>query len=185
MRLHPLEPPENLDHYRMSSPPSEEEFARLLGVKPGEDPLDMGDYDPAMLEFLMEYSAIPGTYYDAFPLHMITTAALEHMRGISSQDFDIRRFRPNLLIETAPGAEGMVEFDWVGKSLKIGEVVLKIESRTLRCSMPSRGQQHCGLEQNPKIGKSLYENTDRFLGVNLAVEQSGELRSGSDIELVD
>ena len=51
--------------------------------------------------------------------------------------------------------------------------------------MPSRGQQHCGLEQNPKIGKSLYENTDRFLGVNIAVEQPGELRSGSDIELVD
>ncbi len=185
IRLHPLEPPENRDHYRMSSPQSEEQIARLLGVKPGEDPLDMGEYDPALLEFLMEYSAIPGTYYDAFPLHMITTASLEHMREISSQDFDIQRFRPNLLIETAPGVEGMAEFDWVGKSLKIGDVVLKVESRTLRCSMPSREQQHCGLERNPKIAKSLYENTNRFLGVNLAVEQTGLLRSGSDIELVD
>ena len=185
VRLYPLEPPENKDHYRMSSPPSEEEFARLLGVRPGEDPLDMGDYDPALLEFLMEYSAIPGTYYDAFPLHMITTAALEHMSGVSSQEFDVRRFRPNLLIETAPGIEGMAEFDWVGKFLKIGEVVLKVESRTLRCSMPSREQQHYGLEQNPRIGKSLYEHASRFLGVNLAVEQVGVLRSGSDIELVD
>ena len=79
----------------------------------------------------------------------------------------------------------MAEFDWVGKSLKIGDVVLKVESRTLRCSMPSREQQHCGLEQNPKIGKSLYENANRFLGVNLAVERTGVLRTNSDIELVD
>jgi len=74
---------------------------------------------------------------------------------------------------------------WTAVDTETGDVVVKVESRTQRCSMPSRGQQHCGLEQNPKIGKSLYENTGRFLGVNIAVEQPGELRSGSDIELMD
>ncbi|MEM1402133.1 MAG: MOSC N-terminal beta barrel domain-containing protein [Pseudomonadota bacterium] len=184
VQLHPLEPPENKEHYRMASPPSEEQFARMLGIKPGDDSLDMGEYDPKLLEFLMEYSAIPGTYYDAFPLHMITTAALEHMRDVSSEDYDVRRFRPNLVIETVPDVTGLAEFDWTGKGLKIGDVQLKIESRTLRCSMPSRAQECFGLKQNPLIAKSLHQTTNRFLGVNLTVQKGGMIYAGSAIELV-
>ena len=60
-----------------------------------------------------------------------------------------------------------------------------IESRTIRCSMPSREQQHHGLAQNPKISKSLYESTNRYLGANLTVERNGLLRSGDDVELLD
>jgi uncharacterized protein YcbX len=185
IKLHALEPPENLDHYRMSNPPSDEEFLRALNVQPGEDGPDLSDYDPAMIETLMEYSCPPGTYYDVFPLHMLTTAALKYMTEKSGENFDHRRFRPNLLVETLPSINGIVEFDWVGKSLRIGEVLLKIESRTIRCSVPSREQQHHGLVQNPKISKSLYESTNRYLGANLTVERNGLLRSGDDVELLD
>lgn len=184
VRLHPLEPPENQGHYRMSSPPSEEEFNRSLNIGKGEKELDFSEYDPTLIQFLMEYSSIPGTYYDAFPLHMVTTAALDHMRDLTGEDFDIRRFRPNLLIETATDTRGFAEFDWIGKTLKIDEVELKVESRTLRCSMPAREQQHCGLERNPGVSKALYQTTNRFLGVNLAVSKTGWLRSDAEVELL-
>jgi uncharacterized protein YcbX len=185
LRLQPLEPPENLDHYRMSAPPSEEEFMRAMNIQAGEDGPDFSDYDPAMIEVLMEYSSPPGTYYDVFPLHVLTTAALDHMNEVSGERFDHRRFRPNLLVETLPGISGIAEFDWVGKSLRIGEVVLKVESRTIRCSVPSREQQHYGLEQNPKISKSLYGATNRYLGANLTVVNAGVLCAGDEVELLD
>ncbi len=185
LKLHPLEPPENLDHYRMSAPPSEEEFARAMNVQADEDGPDFSDYDPSMIETLMEYSSPPGTYYDVFPLHVLTTAALEHMSEVSGEHFDQRRFRPNLVIETAPGISGIAEFDWIGKSLRIGEVLMKVESRTIRCSMPSREQQHYGLEQNPKISKSLYTETNRYLGANLTVINAGVLQAGAEVELLD
>ena len=185
LKLHALEPPENLDHYRMAEPPSEEEFFRALNVKPGEEGPDFSDYDPAMIETLMEYACPPGTYYDVFPLHLLTTAALDHMTAQSGEYFDHRRFRPNLLLETLPGIEGIAEFDWVGRCLQIGGVRLKVESRTIRCSMPAREQVNYGLVQNAKISKSLYLSTNRYLGVNLTVVNTGLLRAGDDVELVD
>jgi uncharacterized protein YcbX len=185
LKLQALEPPENLDHYRMSEPPSEEEFLRALNVKPGEDGPDLSDYDPNLIQTLMEYACPPGNYFDVFPLHLLTTAALEHMSAESGEIFDHRRFRPNLFVETLPSIEGIAEFDWVGRCLQIGNVLLKVESRTIRCSMPSREQANYGLAQNAKISKSLYVSTNRYLGVNLTVVNTGLLRAGDEVELVD
>ncbi len=184
LSLKALEPPENLEHYRMSAPPSEEEFMRAMNVQANEDGPDFSDYDASTLELLMEYICPPGTYCDVYPLHLLTTAALQHMTAESGEDFDSRRFRPNVLVETAPGIEGIAEFDWVGKSLRIGEVLLKVESRTIRCSMPAREQKHYGLEQNPKISKALYNSTNRYLGVNLTIAAGGIVNTGDEIELI-
>lgn len=183
--LHALEPPENLDHYRMSQPPSEEELLRTFNVQQGEDGPDLSDYDPTMIETLMEYACPPGNYHDVFPLHLLTTAALKHMSNASGEDFDRRRFRPSLFVETVSGIDGIAEFDWVGRHLRIGDVLLAVESRTIRCSMPSREQQHYGLAQNARISKSLYLNTNRYLGVNLTVVNAGILRAGDPVDLVD
>jgi len=185
LKLHTLEPPENLDHYRMSEPLSEAEFMRALNVKPGEDGPDLSEFDPGIIQTLMEYNSPPGNYYDVSPLHLLTTAALEHMSAESGEIFDRRRFRPNLFVETLPSIEGIAEFDWVGRRLQIGNVLLKVESRTIRCSMPSREQANFGLVQNGKISKALYLNTNRYLGVNLTVVQTGLLRAGDEVELVD
>lgn len=180
-----LQAPDNLDYYRMSAPMSPEDMLRMFNVKPGEDGPDLSDYDPAMIEKLMEFACPPGTHYDVFPLHLLTTSALEHMSGLSGEDFDHRRFRPSLLLETAPGIEGVAEFGWVGKSLRIGEVLLKVESRTIRCSMPSRPQAQYGLAQNPAISKSIYQQFNRYFGVNLTVQETGQLREGDAVELLD
>ena len=133
----------------------------------------------------MECSCPPGTYYDAFPLHLLTTATLEHMTEESGELFDHRRFRPNLLVETANSIAGITEFDWVGKSLRVGEVLLKVASRTIRCAMPAHEQVHYGLSQNKKISKSLNRITNRFLCVNIRVERGGPIYSGDEIELLD
>lgn len=184
LMLHSLEPPENLDHYRMSTPPSKE-IIKALSDAFGEEVSGFENYDEETRRNLMECSCPPGTYYDVFPLHLLTTATLEHMTEESGELFDPRRFRPNLLVETEKNIAGITEFDWVGKSLRVGEVLLKVASRTIRCAMPALEQTHYGLSQNKKISKSLNQITNRFLGVNIRVERGGPIHTGDEIELLD
>jgi len=185
LALYPLQPPENLDHYRLSTPLGEAEFTRMFNIQAGEDGPDFSDYTDSVIAELSEYACRPGTYYDVFPLHLLTTASLSHMQVLSDADFDVRRFRPNLLIETLPEIRGVAEFDWVGKGLRIGDTVLHVESRTIRCSMPSREQTHYGITQSPAISKTIYQTTNRYFGVNISVIDAGALHAGDDIELID
>jgi uncharacterized protein YcbX len=185
IRLHPLESPENSQHYQLSKPLDEAELARMLGIQAGQDGPDFSGYDPELVALLGEYACPPGTYYDVFPLHLLTTASLDYMSEVSGTLFDRRRFRPSLVVETASGIDGLAEFDWVGNDLRIGEVQLRIESRTIRCSMPAREQVQLNLDQNPAIAKSLYQTTNRFLGVNVSVVKPGRLKEGDSIELIE
>lgn len=184
LMLHSLEPPENLDHYRMSTPHSKE-FLKALRDAFGEETSGFENYDEETRRILRECSCPPGAYYDAFPLHLLTTATLEHMTEESGELFDQRRFRPNLLVETKSGIDGVLEFDWVGKFLRIGDVFLKVESRTIRCSMPTLEQAHYGLSQRKAISKSLHQITNRFLGVNMRIEREGSIHTGDEVELLD
>jgi uncharacterized protein YcbX len=184
LALRPLEPPENIDHYRRSIPLTRE-FMMALKAKFKEDIFGPQDDERKVTSILMECTCPPGTYQDAFPLHLLTTAALQHMTEETGELFDHRRFRPNLLVETENGIDGFAEFSWVGKSLRVGEVLLKVESRTLRCSMPTQEQAHFGLSRNRRIGRSLNEITNHFLGANISVQHGGSIRTGDWIELLE
>ena len=94
-------------------------------------------------------------------------------------DFNTRRFRPNFLIETEDDEQGLAEFDWVGGLLIIGEVLIKIETRTVRCSMPAQPQP--GLKKNAPTVKALVNHTDRHLGVYATVLKEGIVKQGDSV----
>jgi uncharacterized protein YcbX len=183
--LRPLESPENRDHYRWQDPLDEQKIMAILGVKPGERVPDLSAYDEDLIQLLGEYYAPPGTYNDMFPVHLLTSASVEHMEKISGEDFDRRRFRPSFYVETAAGVDGLAEFAWVGKYLAVGEAVLSVGAKTIRCSMPARAQAPHQLEQNPAIAKALYQTTDRFFGIYLSVVTHGKVREGDEVTLQD
>jgi len=185
LTLSPLQPPENRDHYRWKEPLDEEAIMKILGIQPGEAPPDLSGYDEDLLVLLAECYAPPGTYNDMAPLHVLTTASIRHMEEVSGTEFDLRRFRPNFLIETVPNVEGLAEESWVGKHLHVGDSILKVEARTIRCSMPARPQAPYGLRADPAVAKSLYEETGRFLGAYLSVQRAGRISSGDAVTLVE
>jgi uncharacterized protein YcbX len=184
LRLHPLEPSDNLEHYRASKSLDEEEMARIFNIQPGEAGPDLSSFEDEILAVLAEYSCPPGTYYDVFPLHLLTSASLAHMQQLADVDFDRRRFRPSLYIETSQDQQGLAEFEWVGQQLRIGETLLQVASRTIRCSMPARAQEQYGLAQAPAVSKALYQATNRHLGVNVSVIEGGSVRAGDEVELI-
>lgn len=82
-----------------------------------------------------------GTFFDAAPLHVVTTASLAALSAAyPSGQFDALRFRPNLLID-AGDARGFVENAWVGRELRVGsEVGLDVVLSAPRCVMTTLAQ---------------------------------------------
>ena len=76
-----------------------------------------------------------GTFFDFAAIHIVTTSTVAVLeRAYPQGRFDVRRFRPNILVDTAQN--GFPENDWVGRKLAIGEhVVFEIVMPCARCVM--------------------------------------------------
>lgn len=135
-----------------------------------------------------EYYDIPipvGTFLDLAPVHLLTTATLAGCIGLRPDlDWDVRRFRPNLLLEV-PG-DIFVEDDWSGRQLRIGDdLVLDIAGPTVRCAMPLRAQPD--LERQPELFQAMGDLHTAFpnhLGAYANVASPGEVRVGDVVELL-
>src|SRR5687767_7001453 len=75
------------------------------------------------------------TFFDCAMVHLLTTATLDRLRELYPQGrFEVRRFRPNIVVQLASGETGFAENAWVGHTLAIGdEVRLNITGPCGRC----------------------------------------------------
>jgi uncharacterized protein YcbX len=132
---------------------------------------------------LFEFTSPPGTYFDAFPIHVMTTASLAAMARFNpAANWDVRRFRPNFLIETENGMEGLVESDWGGRRLRLGELVLKCEIPTARCGMTMQAQE--GLPKDPSVLRSIVRDARQNLGLYASPVNPGRVGVGTVVELL-
>ena len=179
--LWPLVPKEQLEHYRRG-PPDDEDFEAELRAVFGRLPHEpIPDLTP-FIEVL-EYESLPGTYFDAFPLMVMSNQSLETMKKNNpGSEFDIRRFRPNLLIDCVGEDHPFPEQQWVGKQLLIGEVVLDIAHTCPRCSMVTQPLEE--LSQDAGIMRALVEQAEGNLGVYARVIQSGTVNVGDSARVV-
>jgi len=132
---------------------------------------------------VLEFTSPLGTYFDAYSVNVLTTASLARMATFNPGAlWDVRRFRPNFLIETADGVEDMVESTWAGKTLLIGTVELKGEIPCARCGMTTHAQG--GLPKDPSVLRSIVKDADQNLGLYASVAKTGEVRIGDSVEVV-
>jgi uncharacterized protein len=78
--LEGLRPADDLAHYRRGAPDSDDIMAELRGVfgREESEPLpDLSQFPPVVMEF----ESPPGTYYDCWPLMVMTTSALRSMQA--------------------------------------------------------------------------------------------------------
>ena len=67
-----------------------------------------------------------------FPsISILSSASLADLAARMGQPLDPARFRGNLWLD---GAEPWAEFGWIGREIRIGGAVLKVEERITRCS---------------------------------------------------
>ena len=132
---------------------------------------------------LMEFSSPLGTFFDAFPIHILTTASLSAMEQLNpAAVWDVRRFRPNFFIESADAISGLTELEYAGRILRIGSVELKCELPTVRCGMPTHAQRD--LPKDPSVLRSIVRDADQKLGVYASVIKAGSVSKGDQVELL-
>ncbi len=150
----------------------------MFSRESGEPVPDISILPPEILEF----TSPRGTYFDAFPIQMLTTASLQTMAHFNpTAVWDVRRFRPNFFIETNPEIEGLPESHWNGKTLRVGNVELLCEIPTARCGMTTHAQ--LGLAKDPSILRSIVKNAKQNLGTYASVVAAGEVRVGDAVLL--
>lgn len=153
---------------RLSRPPE--------GGLPYELTMDPTDDESEVWDF----ATPPNSFVDLAAAHLLTDASLEAARrSYPDGDWDVRRFRPSLLIHaTAPGFE---EDAWVGHQVACGEVVFEPFMPTPRCAMPTRAQP--GLARDTTISRSLTDHHANSLGVYAQVVRGGCVRIGDEVAL--
>jgi len=202
--LWPLQPASNKAHYRRATPGAgvlgklarfavfrrmlqrlvpyiglEKELRADFGRLPDEALPDLSQFSGELLEFTSPL----GTYFDAFSLHVMTTATLATMaRHNPTATWDVRRFRPNFLIETEPGLDGLIEFEWTGRTLRVGEARIKCELPAVRCSMPTQPQED--LPKDPSVLRTIVREAGQNLGVYASVVATGRVAVGDSVEIV-
>jgi uncharacterized protein YcbX len=150
------------------------------GIEGGSDLPDINARLTQLLGKPVSLSASTlGDQFDAYPIHVLTTASLEVMsRWNSKAKWDVRRFRPNIFVETEPGIEGFVEFGW--RTMRVGDVELKCEMPAERCAMTTHAQD--GLAKDPSVLRSIVEAADQNLGIYSSVITAGEVRVGDQVD---
>ena len=117
--LWPLLPADALDHYRRGRSTHEDvdtELRAIFGRTPEEPLPDLRLFPRELIEF----ESPPGTYFDAFPLLLLTESALAAMAARARESvFDVRRFRPNLVVGDTGSDQEAPEVAWRGKRLAI------------------------------------------------------------------
>lgn len=111
--------------------------------------------------------------FDVLPLLVATDGA------IAAFGYDGRRLRPNLVIG---GVAGLAERLWPGNHLRIGDVVIALDSLRGRCVMTTFDPDT--LEQNLDVLQSILDRFDGRLALNASVVRGGQFREGDAVELV-
>ncbi len=176
----PLMPEDALDHYKRGAPLEEDMMTELRRVfaREEDEPLpDISVFPPE----LVEYESLPGTYFDALPLLILTEQSLKSLSAAKPDStFDVRRFRPNILM-AATSNDPFPELAWVGKTIDIGSAQLKVELACPRCVMTTHG--FADLPKDPKIMRTLVKEADGCLGVYANVVKGGTVAVGDQMTM--
>jgi uncharacterized protein len=100
--------------------------------------------------------------FDTFPLSLITTNTIAGLGAQVGAGLDALRFRPNLLVEAVDGAE-FPEDGWIGATLRIGGLRMRVDQRDGRCVMVN--VDPVTLERNPAVLRTIARERDACLGV--------------------
>ncbi len=137
------------------------------------------------LEAVMRGEVYPPSrdFFDEDVIHIIATGTLTHLRTLKADsDFDPRRFRANILVDTGDEADGFVEDRWLGGVLEIGESAkINWMRPAIRCVMTTHPQPD--LPRDTAILRTAAQYHDAYVGVFASVAETGRVRVGDPVVL--
>ena len=188
VRLEALRPADDLDHYRRGAPDSDDVVAELRGIFGRDDDEPFPDFS-VFPPIITEFESPPGTYYDVYPLMVMSEAALAALAtALPDSNTDIRRFRPSFVVDTGDdGADastpGHPEFDWSGRRATIGGATIEFGAPCPRCVMVTR-EINDEVPADRAVLRHIVRDLDQNLGVYATIVVPGAIRAGDSMNFV-
>jgi uncharacterized protein len=110
-------------------------------------------------------------------------ATFDRLRELYPQGrFEVRRFRPNIVVETASGERDFVENAWIGRTLALGDAVrLSITGSSGRCVMTTLAQGD--LPKDAGILRAAAQHNRANVSVYASVLEGGKIRRGKPVRV--
>jgi uncharacterized protein YcbX len=122
--------------------------------------------------------------FDEAPISVISLGTVHGIARESGRDLDIRRFRPNVVIEPI-SAEPFEEDRWVGRTLIFGEgdsaAAVRVTMKDERCVMVNFDPDTA--ERDSAVMQTIVRLNENYAGVYGTVVRAGELRVGQLVSL--
>jgi MOSC domain-containing protein len=132
---------------------------------------------------------LEGSFFDLFPLSVLSTSTLARLRELAPQSrIDERRFRMNVIVATA--GWGFVENSWLDHRLMVGDVDIDVMQPDPRCVMTTLAQQD--LPRDTNVLRTLSQHNmivagsdglSPCAGVYAIVATPGNIRRGDPVAL--
>ena len=97
--------------------------------------------------------------------------------SVNQLGYDLRRFRPNIYFE---GAEGPVELGWIGRRVRIGELVVAVDEPCVRCVITTIDPDTIGVDLD--VLKRTNAELDGNMGAYCSVVEPGTVAVGDAVE---
>ena len=125
----------------------------------------------------------PQTFFDIAVIHILTTSTINRLRELYPEGrFEVRRFRPNIVVEPESGEKDFIENLWIGKRLAIGEdVALRVTGPCTRCVMITLPQSD--LPKDMGILRTVARYNQVNVGVYASVLRGGTIHREGTVRL--
>jgi uncharacterized protein len=148
--------------------------------------------DPQLLDDVLGGSRFHGQLlhlgggaFDSMPVSLIARQSVVSISEAIDADLDVRRFRPNLVLDLIDGA-AYDETTWRGRTLRFGvgprAARIRVDRLNLRCMVP--GLDPSSATYDPAVLYYVTEQREQVAGVYGTPERTGEIRVGDSVYLL-
>ncbi len=138
----------------------------------------------------LELMNLKSGIFDEACISIMTLGTVQGIERESGRVIDLRRFRPNVVLETTNG-EPFAEDKWVGRTLMFGEenswstkmAAVAITMKDERCVMVNFDPDTA--ERDSEVMKTVVRLNQNYAGAYGSVVRAGELRVGQVVTLGD
>jgi uncharacterized protein YcbX len=138
--------------------------------------------DLAHRDEVTEEAMPAATFFDCATVHLLTTNTLNALWSrYPAGNFDVDRFRPNVLLDANGGGE-FAEDAWIGKTIRLGaDVILHVTGGAPRCVMTTLGQGE--LPADTGVLRTAATHHGAHVGIYAEVVHGGAIALGDTLVL--
>ncbi|HEY7070209.1 MAG TPA: MOSC N-terminal beta barrel domain-containing protein [Acidimicrobiales bacterium] len=117
--------------------------------------------------------------FDTLPLSLITTGTVAGLEALTGRALDVRRFRPNLVIDAHDDGGPFPEEGWVGCTLQLGDAVVRVDGRDQRCIVVN--VDPATAQADPIVLGTIARSRQTRLGVYATTVRPGRVAVGDPV----